>query len=64
MNIEDSLDEAYELVGFQYLDIEEKYERIEVGLNEIDKKLNQIKKVVKEKIIYTNNKWRLNSFLK
>ena len=43
--IEESLDEAYELVGFGYVDIEKKYERIEVGLNEIDMKLNEIKKV-------------------
>ena len=49
LNIEDSLDEAYELVGFQYLDIEEKYERIEVGLNEIDKKLNEIRKLLRKR---------------
>ena len=49
LNIKDSLDEAYELVGFQYLDIEEKYERIEVGLNEIDKKLNEIKKLLRKR---------------
>ena len=49
LKIEDSLDEAYELVGFQYLDIEEKYERIEVGLNEIEIKLNKIKKLLRKR---------------
>ena len=49
LKIEDSLDEAYELVGFQYLDIEEKYERIEVGLNEIGIKLNKIKKLLRKR---------------
>ena len=51
LNIEESIDEAYELVGFGYVDTEEKYERIEVGLNEIDMKLNEIKKVLREEII-------------
>ena len=49
LKIEESLDEAHELVGFQYLNIEEKYERIEVGLNEIDKKLNEIKKLLRKR---------------
>ena len=49
LKIEESLDEAYELVGFQYLNIEEKYERIEVGLNEIEIKLNEIKKLLRKR---------------
>ena len=48
LKIEDSLDEAYELVGFQYLNIEKKYEIIEVGLNEIEIELNKIKKLLRK----------------
>ena len=49
LKIEESLDEAYELVGFQYLKIEEKYEIIEVGLNEIEIELNEIKKLLRKR---------------
>ena len=49
LKIEESLDEAYELVGFQYLNIEEKYETIEVELNVIEKKLNEIKKLLRKR---------------
>ena len=49
LKIEDSLDEAYELVGFGYVKTEEKYSIIVESLFEIDMRLNEIKKVFKGK---------------
>ena len=49
LNIEESLDESYELVGFRYVNTEENYNKIKFKLSEIDVKLNEIKKAVKGK---------------
>ena len=49
LNIEESLDEAYELVGFRYVNTEEKYNRIVVSLSEIDVKLKGIKELLRGK---------------
>ena len=49
LNIEESLDEAYELVGFRYVNTEEKYNKIVVSLSEIDVKLKGIKESLRGK---------------
>ena len=49
LNIEESLDEAYELVGFRYVNTEEKYNKIEERLSEIDVKLKGIKESLRGK---------------
>ena len=49
LNIEESLDETYELVGFRYVNTEEKYNRIVVSLSEIDVKLKGIKELLRGK---------------
>ena len=49
LNIEESLDEAYELVGFRYVNTEEKYNKIEVRLSEIDVKLKGTKESLRGK---------------
>ena len=51
LNIEESLDEAYELVGFRYVNTDEKYSVTVESLSEIDVRLNEIKKLLREKII-------------